>query len=185
MSRRPVWTLAPLALASTLLLGGSGAAHAAPGPFREAHRFGLGLGAGTSTAGLSAKYFLSDRLALQGVIGAGYDAHHDYYAGAGGGWDSGAALSADLLFEMPAFFEDPDVNLAWAIGPGMGIWVGNHSFALAASGALGFEVNITAVPLDIVIEYRPRLLIVPPASYAGDGLAFDFVNFSGHIRYYF
>lgn len=147
-----------------------------PGPFREKGRFGLGLGAGTSTAGLSAKYFFSERLALQGVLGAGYGS--GYSSGPGGGWDEGAALGADLLFEMPALYEDEGIELAWALGPGAGIWIGDNWAALAASGALGFECNITAVPLDLVVEYRPRLLLAPE-------VAFDWISFTGHIRYYF
>lgn len=54
------------------LLALSGPALADPEPVRRQGNFALGLGGGTSTAGLSAKYFLRDSLALQGVLGAGY-----------------------------------------------------------------------------------------------------------------
>ena len=164
-----------LLLALTLLSPDALAVHG-PGPFREPRRFGLGLGAGTSTAGLSAKYFFSERLALQGVIGAGYGA--GYSSGPGGDWDDGAALGADLLFEMPAFFQDEGIELAWALGPGAAVWIGDDWAALAVSGALGFECNITAAPIDLIVEYRPRLLLAPDVDT-------DFVNFTGHIRYYF
>lgn len=148
-----------------------------PGPFREAGRFGLGFGAGTSTAGLSGKYMISPDLSVQGVVGAGYGAHSTD-PGPGGSWDSSLALSADLLFEMPTFYTDEGLDLAWSIGPGVGTWLSDGYFALAASGAAGFEVNITAVPMDVVVEYRPRVLLVPD-------VAVDFFNLSGHIRYFF
>lgn len=164
-------------LAVLPLLFGSSAALAAPGPFREAGRFGLGLGAGTSTAGLSGKYFLSSAMSLQGVLGAGYGDSR-YYSSAGGGWSSGLGLGVDLLFEMPAFYDEQDLELAWAIGPGLGIWADDDDFAAALSGALGFECNVLAAPIDIVVEYRPRVLLVPD-------VAFDWFSLSGHIRYYF
>ncbi len=162
---------------SLLVLPSSALAITGPGEFREPGRFGLGVGAGTSTAGLSAKYFFSDDLALQGVVGAGYGAS-SYDPGPGGNWDSSLALSADLLFEMPAFYSTEGVDLAWSIGPGIGTWLSDSYFALALSGAVGFEVNITAVPVDLVVEYRPRVLLVPD-------VAVDFYNLSGHFRYYF
>lgn len=168
--------LAALLLPS-LLLALSRPALADPEPVRRQGNLALGLGGGTSTAGLSAKYFLRDALSLQGVLGAGYGTGR-WSDGPGGGWDSGLGVGADLLFELPAFYETPEVELAGAVGPGVGLWLTDDRAALAASGAAGFEVNVSAVPIDLVVEYRPRLLVVPE-------VAFDFVNFSGHIRYVF
>ena len=170
--RRPL-----LVLVLVLLLPFSRPALADPEPVRQPGNFALGLGGGTSTAGLSMKYFTSSTLAIQGVIGAGYGTNR-WDDGPGGGWEGGLGVSADLLFEMPAFYEAPEVELAWSIGPGVGLWLTDDWAAVAASGALGFEVNVSAVPIDLVVEYRPRLLVVPD-------VAFDFINFSGHIRYVF
>ncbi len=165
-------------LPSLLLFVSSPAfALAGPGEFREAGRFGLGVGAGTSTAGVSMKYFFNSGLALQGVVGAGYGSR-SYNPGPGGGWDSSIAASADLLFEMPAFYETDGVNLAWSVGPGLGAWFDDDYAALAVAGAIGFEVNITAVPMDVVVEYRPRILIVPD-------VAADWWNLGAHVRYIF
>lgn len=177
MGRVAVSTFAPTLVLASGLLVLARPAQADPEPVRQQGNLALGLGGGTSTAGISAKYFLRESLSLQGVLGAGYGSDR-WSDGPGGGWDSGLGLGADLLFEMPAFHETPEVELAWSVGPGVGLWLTDDWAALAASGVAGFEVNVSAVPIDLVIEYRPRLLVVPD-------LAFDFVNFSGHIRYVF
>lgn len=143
---------------------------------RTPGNFGLGLGAGTSTAGLSMKYFTTNGTALQGVIGAGYGHHHhddhvdDFHGGLGAG--------LDFLFEMPYLAEGEDVTLGWNIGPGVGVWLDDHYAAVAAAGVLGLELGIIPVPLDVVVEYRPRLLLVPD-------VGFDWFEATGHVRYYF
>lgn len=170
MQRAPVYVVMFLGLvmSPTVL--------ADPEPVRQPGNFGLGLGGGTSTAGISMKYFMSSSMAVQGVVGAGYG-----NSGRGNGpgdWDGGFGAGADLLFEMPAFHESQDLELAWNAGPGVGLWIMDDWAALAVSGVLGFEFNVSALPIDIVLEYRPRLRVVPDVD-------FDFVNFSGHIRYIF
>jgi len=43
----------------------------------------------------------------------------------------------------------------------------------------GLQLNINAIPIDIVLEFRPGFFVVN--GYFG----LDLVNFTGHIRYYF
>ncbi len=140
---------------------------------RTAGSLGLGLGAGTSTGGISGKYWLDEGMAVQAVIGAGYGQVSDR-----GGWSSGLGLSGDLLFEGPSFAVVDDVEFGWSIGPGLGLWANDDYFALAAAGVAGLELGVLVFPLDLVVEYRPRVLIVPD-------VGFDWVNFSAHVRYYF
>ncbi|MCK6502554.1 hypothetical protein L6R53_04025 [Myxococcota bacterium] len=140
---------------------------------RVAGSFGLGLGGGTSTAGLSAKYFLRETLAVQGVVGAGYGARDD-----ADGWSTGLGLGADLLFEGLSFAELDDVELGWNVGPGLGLWAYDDRVALAAAGVVGLEACVLTFPLDVVVEYRPRMLLAPD-------VGFDWFSLSGHIRYYF
>ena len=140
---------------------------------RRAGSFGLGLGGGTSTGGLSAKYFVRETLAVQGVVGAGYGARSD-----ADGWSAGLGLGADLLFEGLSFAELDGVELGWSVGPGVGLWAYDDQVALAAAGVVGLEACLLTFPLDVVVEYRPRMLLVPD-------VGFDWFSLSGHIRYYF
>lgn len=140
---------------------------------RTAGSLGLGLGTGTSTGGISGKYWFDESKAVQAVIGAGYGQVEDR-----GGWSSGLGLSGDLLFEGPSFAVVDDVEFGWSVGPGLGLWANDDYFALAAAGVAGLELGLLVFPLDLVVEYRPRVLVVPD-------VGFDWVNFSAHVRYYF
>lgn len=150
----------------------SSPADAKPGErIRTAKNFGLGLGAGTSTGGISGKYFASESLAVQGVLGAGYGNN-------GTGWDTGVGLGADLLFEMPDFANTEGVDFGWNVGPGVAIMANDAYFGAFLAGVAGLEFNIYAGSVDVVVEYRPRVRVVP-------SFAVDWFSLSGHIRYYF
>jgi hypothetical protein len=57
-------------------------------------KLGLGLGGGTVNSGLAGKYFLSDKIALQGVVGS--------YGGWGWGLDVDAVQQYGSLAKGPA-----------------------------------------------------------------------------------
>jgi len=146
---------------------------------RRQGSFGLGLGAGTSTAGISTKYWMNELLAVQAVVGAGYHRSTDPPGSqsASNGWESSFALGADLLFEQPSFAAFDEVELGWGLGPGVGAWVGPDP-AVAIAGVVGLEACMTSLPIDVVIEVRPRVYILPDP-------AFQWFSLSGHARWYF
>jgi hypothetical protein len=170
-------------LGSTLLATPAFAASPSKG------NFGIGVGGGTGTTGISMKYYLSDASALQGVVGVWGVGRYEH---------DGLGLSADYLFEMPAFATSEVVDVGWNVGPGL--WLAANSYGynsyahdpywhdsdwhesdrllVGASGVLGLEFLIQPIPLDIVLEYRPSVMVVP-------GLGFDLVSFDGHVRFYF
>ena len=157
----------PLLLAASLLLASSsawaGASH------RTAGSTGLGLGAGTTGGGISVKHFLTDGTAVQGVIGA--------Y----GGWDGGGlGLNADYLLERPAFATTEPVDIAWnvGLGAGVGLFPKSDVIGVGVSGIAGQEFAFVPIPLDLVLEYRPTIGVLP-------GVGLDLVNFTGHLRYFF
>lgn len=155
-------------VASLLLLAGS--AHAAD--FRSGGNFGLGLGGGTFSSGISGKYYLSDSNAIQGVIGTwGYT---------GGYGSSGFALSADYLWEMPIFASTDPVDFGWNVGAGaaLGTIPALEYMYVGIAGVIGIEANFNPVPIDIVLEYRPTVVVVP-------GVGFGWSGLTGHVRYYF
>jgi hypothetical protein len=138
--------------------------------------FGIGIGSGTGATGLSGK-FMAGPGAFQGVIGVwgGHDSGPGHYAHI-----DGVALSLDYLFEMPTLTSSPYFNLDWSfgLGGGVGVGTGGGTPGVAAAGIAGLEFNFTRVPLDVVIEYRPVVVIL---SDPGIGL----IGFSAHVRLWF
>ena len=173
-------TFAALALLGALSLGTPSHAE----PIRTTGRFGLGLGSGTIANGLSAKYFMNQSNALQFNLGefggGGVDRRWKHFAGFGFG--------VDYLYEMPTLVRAGNAfELAWNIGAGVGVGIddqddghghGADHFALAAAFVLGLEFNFIPVPIDLVLEFRPGLLIVPRVD-------FDAVDFTAQLRFYF
>jgi hypothetical protein len=111
----------------------------------------------------------------------------------GGGFDNrwgrfgdGLGLGADYLFELPDIVRAGRAfDLAWNVGAGIGLGFDdddgpNDSWdtAFAVAFVLGLELSFIPVPLDIVLEWRPGLLLVPDVD-------FDLVDFTAHIRFYF
>lgn len=152
-------------------------AHAAPDQIRKPGKFGIGLGSGTLSNGLSGKLYLADLHALQFTLGAF----------GGGGIDdrwhrvAGFAFGVDYLIELPDIVTAGDAFvLGWNAGVGgaLGVADGHSDLAVAAAGIVGLEFRLIPVPIDIVLEYRPGLLIIPD-------VAFDAVDFTAHIRFYF
>jgi hypothetical protein len=144
---------------------------AAQDVIRESGRFGIGLGGGTYTSGLSMKYFPSSATALQLTVGA--------YGYANRNVSTGLAVIPDFLIEMPTFFETDGLALAWSLGVGVpvGISGSSNQILLAATPVAGFEFLIAPAPFDIVLEYRPVVQILP-------AVGFGLVNFSAHVRFF-
>lgn len=136
--------------------------------------FGLGIGGGLAVTGLSGKYMLRDDAALQGVVGvlhAGRD-------------DDSLAVSVDFLYEMPDLFTEDGVALAWNAGFGALVGVYENEFGdgggvkAGISGVVGLELVIDPVPLDLVLEYRPHVILVPSTD-------IELIEFTAHIRFWF
>lgn len=156
--------LGVMALASTPAL----AFDAVP---RQPGKFGLGIGGGTRTSGISGKYTFSKEFSLQGLVGT------DSRRLSGG--DGTLAMSLSGLVEMPALHEDDDIEIGWCIGAGPFMAVGDQ-FWLGAHAVLGLELNLRVIPLEFTIEYRPAFQIV------GDGdEGLELVDFGGQLRWWF
>lgn len=141
---------------------------------RQPGKLGLGLGGGTRTSGLSAKYTLDKAFSVQGVVGVDPARWGDR-----GGT---LAVSVDALVEMPALYTADEVEIAWALGAGPYIAVGDN-FWLGASGVLGLEFNFQPIPLEFTLEYRPTLELVGPRPDGQGGLYLFGVG--GHLRWWF
>ncbi len=152
-------------------------------PIKQAGNFGIGLGTGTTAAPISMKYFLSSVFSIQGNVGWWRGPVHcsryyrDHYHRCGFYRDA-LGVSVDLLIEGGPLVGNSDVSLDWEIGGGAGIGVGDNLFGLAVAFVAGLQLNIHALPIDLVLEYRPHVSLVP-------GVGFEFIDFTGHVRYYF
>lgn len=149
---------------------------------RSAGTFGIGVGSGTLAYGLSMKYFTASNFAIQGNVGywrgrwwgrCGRDSCR-YYRG------NSFALSADAIFEQATIAGNSDIELAWnfGIGGGLGLSEFEDAVGAAAAGILGLELLIHVIPIDLVLEWRPNILVIPDFDP-------DLVNFTGHLRFYF
>mgnify|MGYP000571700278 FL=1 len=157
--------LALTALAASLLWAPSALAGA---KHRTAGSTGIGLGGGTTGGGISAKHFLSEGTAVQGVVGlAGFEG-------------DGLQLNADYLMEQPVIASAEPFDVAWnfGVGAGVALFPEHNLLGLGVSGIAGVEFAFVPIPLDLVLEYRPTLGVLP-------GVGLDLVNFSGHLRWFF
>lgn len=153
-------------------------------PIRQAGNVGIGLGAGTFATGFAIKYFPQPDFAIQGNLGWWRDRFVCNDRRCYGGGDS-VAISADFLIERPTITGNKDVELAWNFGAGAGLGIedddrfnNDDDIALGVSGVLGLELLINLIPIDLVIEYRPNLLVIPDVD-------IDLIDFGGHVRFYF
>lgn len=164
--------IVPLLLGLSLLAVPA-ASQAKTNEFAGSGRLGLGLGSIRSVSGLSGKFFLSDSMAVQGVVGT--------YGGLGWGYGlvwGGIGVGADLLIEMPSLFDHEALNVNWNLGGGASAGVGSGYQVFGVAGVAGISLQLKPVPLDIVFELRPGVHFNSDAGvfYFGTG---------GHIRYYF
>ena len=130
---------------------------------------GIGLGGGTSTSGLTAKYYLGKTTALQGFVGL--------HAG------NGTSLGADYIMEFPDLAAGSAGRLFWGAGLGAGLLlysVGNNSGAhIGVSGVVELGWHFASFPLELIADWRPTFWIGDHFS----GLHFE--GGGGAIRWFF
>jgi hypothetical protein len=142
--------------------------------------FGIGIGIGTNASGLSGK-FMAGPGAFQAVAGVwGIEGNGSNSGPGRSPRIDGVGLSIDYLFEMPTLAKSQYFNLDWCfgLGGGVGVSTGGGTPGVAAAGIAGLEFNFTGVPLDVAIEYRPTVGILPEP---GIGL----IGFTAHVRLWF
>ncbi len=156
-------------LAALMLVSAPALAGAPPkgGPF------GLGIGGGYLVNGVSAKYYLSERLAVQGVVGS---------------WGFNTiALGGSVLFPQPNLYESPDFLVAWNFGAGGGVGLAGSSTLFIVNGVAGIELEVVELPLEFVLEWRPGVATANWRNNGGttNGVGLVLWNAGLHIRYFF
>lgn len=130
---------------------------------------GVGLGSGTWANGLSARYNLTAGTAVQANAGN--------YAAYGKAKSLGFALSADYIAYRHTLKRAGPVDIGYNLGVGVGLGAFSNATLVRAAGVAGLEFNLNKFPLDVVLEFRPNVQIVPTVD-------LHLVYLTGHIRYY-
>lgn len=131
---------------------------------------GLGIGGGTLTSGVTAKYYVGERHALQAYAGL---------------WRFGflsPSLSLDYVQELGPIVDIAAGHLVWAVGGGVGtifdlegledIW---HFGISAVTGPIW---QFKFIPVEFGLDFRPSLVF-------GDVYGGVQLGFGGAIRWYF
>jgi len=141
--------------------------------------FGIGIGSGTGATGVSGK-LMAGPGAFQGVVG--FWGHGDSNGPGPAQYShlDGVALSLDYLFEMPSLAQTQYFNLDWnfGLGGGVGVSTNGGSPGVAVAGIAGLEFNFTKVPIDLTVEYRPAIGLLP-------GVGIGLIGFTAHLRIWF
>lgn len=120
------------------------------------YRLGLGLRLSNSTPTLnnsfSGKYFITDRSAVEGLVSFG----------------SRFGLGALLEIHQP-FASAP--GLRWFYGAGAYVgWQDSETY-LGPTGILGLDYKFTNAPINLSLDWKPELDIIPDINFVPDAFA--------------
>lgn len=145
--------------------------------------FGIGLEAGHG-AGLSLKYQSSAASAWQfGLYSYDYrryrDANHGhYYYAYDYGYGAGSYLiHVDYLASQANLSHSGGFSLPWYVGGGGDLGLGGGT-AIGIHGDVGLALQFSAVPIDLFVEWTPRLWLV-------DFVQLHPLDFNGGVRVWF
>lgn len=139
-------------------------AAAAYTPFAQQGRLGLGVGGSNIASGITGKYYLTNRTALQ--------------LAAGSWWGRGLALSGDVIVEMPQLLAVDALSMNWHAGVGAGFFSSNATtLGVGVMGVLGLAFQLEPLPLELVTDIRPSFNVGMEDSFYFYG--------GGALRYFF
>ena len=98
------------------------------------------------------------------------------------GWANYKEVSSFSLTGIYQFVYGLSGNFAWFVGPGAHVGLstieGQTKFALAVAGQIGIEYDFASIPLQLSLDARPRLNVIPSTDFHWGDIAFG-------IRYMF
>ena len=122
----------------------------------HAYKFGIGIRfstpAPTISTSVSAKYFLNDRAAIEGLVAFGTR------FGLGG------------LFEMHQLIGGMP-NLNWFYGAGAYIGFSNSKVYTGPMGVVGMDYKFDNAPVNLSLDWKPELDISPAINFIPDAIA--------------
>jgi hypothetical protein len=123
-----------------------------PGPN---YRLGLGVRLSNSTPTLNnsitGKYFVTDRSAVEGIVSFG----------------SRFGLGALLEIHNPTNID----GLKWFYGAGAYVGFESGDTYLGPTGILGIDYKFTNVPINLSLDWKPELDIIPDINFVPDAFA--------------
>jgi hypothetical protein len=88
------------------------------------------------------------------------------------GWnlDNGANLTGVYQWgwNLSEYLEE---GFKWYAGIGAGVGIWDKDFAIAAVGQVGFEYNFKNIPLQLTVDYRPGISLIPEIAGPGGDVA--------------
>lgn len=126
--------------------------HAAAQDYRFAAGVRLSNSSPTLSSGISAKYFATDKTAIEGIVA----------------WGNRFGIGA--LLEIHNKFPTP--GLSWFYGGGVyfGFQDGNTYFG--PTGIVGLDYKFTNAPVNISLDWKPELDFTPKVNFVPDAFAF-------------
>jgi hypothetical protein len=106
----------------------------------------------TLSSAISAKYFATDKTAIEGLIS----------------WGNRFGFGA--LIEIHNKFNTP--GLSWFYGGGMYVGFQDGDTYLGPTGIVGLDYKFTNAPVNISLDWKPELDILPEISFVPDAFAF-------------
>jgi hypothetical protein len=160
MQQKSLTILAWLALTLSALF----AAPAMADDIGGSKRFGLGIAGGYYSNTLTAKYYLQDKAAIQGFVGA-----YQF---------EGLSLAVDYVIEPIELAKGGAGRLFLGVGGGADFWSWGSYSTIGVHAIVELGWHFKALPLEFVADWRPTFLIGDSGGFAGRG---------GHgaVRWYF
>lgn len=119
------------------------------------YRFALGIRLSNSTPTLnnsiSGKYFVTDKNAVEGLISFGSK------------FGIGALLELHRKFDVE--------GLSWFYGGGAYVGFLDKSAFVGPTGIVGLDYKFNAVPINLSLDWKPELDIVPAVNFVPDAFA--------------
>jgi|GEM_PF-2084489 hypothetical protein len=173
-------TLLSLSLSVIALASAPETAWARPPKLSEKGHMGMGVGIGALGYGYSSKFYLQDGRALQGNLGP-------FFAGDTSRYGRVWSVGADYIFEMAPISSTREIDMIWALGPGIAGGVSNRGTWVADLNlCAGVILQFHELPLDFAIEYRPGVRFKTRGFLDSPGRATpNFTSFGLQLRYYF
>lgn len=128
------------------------------------YRLALGIRMSNSTptinTSFSGKYFITERSAVEGLVSFG----------------SRFGMGALLELHQPLAAE----GLTWFYGAGAYVGFQDHDTYLGPTGVLGLDYKFPNVPVNLSLDWKPELDIIPDINFVPDAFAltvrFTFMN---------
>jgi hypothetical protein len=124
-------------------------------PSLPGYRFGLGVrlssSAPTLNNSITGKYFVTDRSAVEGIVSFG----------------SRFGLGGLVEIHKPTNAQ----GLRWFYGAGAYVGFEDGDTYLGPTGVLGLDYKFTNVPINLSLDWKPELNIIPDINFVPDAFA--------------